>query len=244
LPNRLRLLLQEFFAARGVLLCGRGAGRGGRRNTNAIEETMFKKRVYTVTTAIVAAIIVLGFAAATADAAEIFTLKSTTFADGKMMPKKVANSAANAPNNPNCVGDNASPQLSWSSIPDGTKSLVLLMTDPEGRGGSGSVHWVAYGIAPSVSGFAEGEVSKPSDKYVGGKNTQGVGYYLGPCTPGNQMAHHYAFILIATDFAPSELALGLTREEVAAKLVPAGQPPAHTKGVAGMVGLFVNPWHE
>jgi hypothetical protein len=58
------------------------------------------------------------------------------------------------------------------------------------------------------------------------------------------MAHHYAFILIATDFAPSELALGLTREEVAAKLVPAGQPPAHTKGVAGMVGLFVNPWHE
>jgi Raf kinase inhibitor-like YbhB/YbcL family protein len=224
--------------------------RGPRRktSTNAIEETMFKKRVNTVTTAIVAVIIPaifsLGFAAAAADAAEIFTLKSTTFADGKMMPKKVANSAANAPNNANCVGENVSPQLSWSSVPDGTKSLVLLMTDPEGRGGSGSVHWVAYGIPASVSGFAEGEVSKPSDKYVGGKNTQGVGYYLGPCTPGNQMAHHYAFILIATDFAPSELALGLTREEVAAKLVPAGQPPAHTKGVAGMVGLFVNPWHE
>src|SRR5437588_2970118 len=48
----------------------------------------------------------------------------------------------------------------------------------------------------SVSGFAEGEVSKPSDKYVGGKNTQGATYYLGPCTPANQMAHHYAFVQI------------------------------------------------
>jgi Raf kinase inhibitor-like YbhB/YbcL family protein len=205
---------------------------------------MFKKRVNMVTTAIVASIIALGFAAATADAAEIFTLKSTTFADGKIMPKKVANSAANAPNNPNCVGENVSPQLSWSSVQDGTKSLVLLMTDPEGRGGSGSVHWVAYGIPASVSGFAEGEVSKPSDKYVGGKNTQGVGYYLGPCAPANQMAHHYSFVLIATDLAPTELAPGLTKDEVAAKLAPAGQPPAHTKGVAGMVGLFVNPYHE
>src|SRR4029077_6654258 len=204
------------------------------------EETMLKKPVFAATTAI----LTLGFAAAAADAAELFTLKSTTFADGKMMPKKVANSAANAPNNQNCVGENVSPQLSWSSVPDGTKILVLLMTDPEGRGGSGSVHWVAYGIPASVSGFTEGEVSKPSDKYVGGKNTQGVGYYLGPCTPGNQMAHHYAFILIATDFAPSELAPGLTKDEVAAKLVPAGQPPAHTKSVAGMVGLFVNPYHE
>src|SRR5260370_33482265 len=172
---------------------------------------MFKKRLYTVTTAIVAAIIALGFAAATADGAEIFTLKSTTFADGKIMPKKVANSAANAPNNPSCVGDNVSPQLSWSSIPDGTKSLALLMTEPEGRGGSGSVHWLGYGIPASVSGFAEGEVSKPSDKYVAGKNSQGVGYYLGPCTPANQTAHHYAFILIANHLSPSQIPPALPR---------------------------------
>jgi phosphatidylethanolamine-binding protein (PEBP) family uncharacterized protein len=54
----------------------------------------------------------LGFATATADAAELFTLKSATFADGKIMPKKTANSTANAPGNPNCVGENVSPQLS------------------------------------------------------------------------------------------------------------------------------------
>jgi len=39
--------------------------------------------------------------------------------------------------------------------------------------GTGTSHFVSYGIAPTVTGFAEGEVSKPSDKYVGGKGTQG-----------------------------------------------------------------------
>ena len=186
----------------------------------------------------------LGFATVAADAAELFTLKSTTFADGKIMPKKVANSTANMPNNPNCVGENVSPQLSWSNVPDGTKSFVLLMIDPEGRGGAGVNHWVAYGIPASVTGFAEDEVSKQTDKYVGGKSTQGVAFYSGPCTPPNQIAHHYTFVLIATDLAPTELAPGLTKEEVTAKLAAPGQAPAHTKGVGGMVGLFVNPWHE
>jgi hypothetical protein len=40
------------------------------------------------------------------------------------------------------------------------------------------------------------------------------------------------------------MAPGMTRDEVLAKIAPPGAPPAHTKGVAGMVGLFVNPWHE
>ena len=41
------------------------------------------------------------------------------------MPKKVSNTKANGNNNPNCVGDNVSPQFSWSNVPDGTKSLVF-----------------------------------------------------------------------------------------------------------------------
>ena len=81
-----------------------------------------------------AATLALGLTAPAANAADIFTLKSTTFADGHMMPKKVAN---NAPNNPNCVGDNVSPELSWTGVPEGTKSLVLTMFDPEGRAPSG-----------------------------------------------------------------------------------------------------------
>ena len=184
----------------------------------------------------------VGCATATATAAGVFTLKSTTFADGKMMPKKVANTKQNGNNNPNCVGDNVSPQFSWSNVPDGTKSFVFLNDRPRRP-------WRRWrqslGRLPaSVTGFAEGEVSKQIDKYVGGKSTQGVAFYSGPCTPPNQMAHHYTFDLIATDLAPTELPPGLTREEVTAKLAPPGQPPAHTKGVAGMVGLFVNPWHK
>jgi Raf kinase inhibitor-like YbhB/YbcL family protein len=202
---------------------------------------MFAKRHY-LSAAVTA--LAVSFAATAANAAGIFTLKSTTFADGKMMPKKVANSKANAPNNPSCVGDNLSPQLSWTNVPDGTKSFVLLMSDPEGRGGALVSHWVAYGIPASVTGFAEGEVSKASDKFVGGKSTMGVGTYSGPCTPPGTTPHHYTFVLVATDFAPGDLPPGLTRDDVLNQLAAPGQPPAHTKGVAGLVGLFVNPWHK
>jgi Raf kinase inhibitor-like YbhB/YbcL family protein len=190
-----------------------------------------------------AAALILGSACTVAGAAGIFSLQSKTFADGKMMPKKMANSKANAPTNPNCVGDNVSPELSWSNVPDGTKSLVLLMIDPEGRGGAGVNHWVAYGIQPTVTGFAEGATSKQTEDFVGGKSTQGVGFYSGPCTPPSTTPHHYTFVLIATDIDAKELPPGLTKDEVTAKIAPSG-PPVHAKGSAGLVGLFVNPWRE
>jgi Raf kinase inhibitor-like YbhB/YbcL family protein len=185
---------------------------------------------------IVSCAIVLGWAA-TAIAADPFTLTSTTFKDGQMLPRKVAN---NLTNNPNCVGENVSPQLSWSGVPEGTKSFAIMMVDPEGRGGAGVNHWVAYGIPASVTSFAEGEVSKPSDKYVGGKSTQGVGSFSGPCTPPGT-PHHYTFVIVATDLDPKELPAGLTREELVAKIVPAAPAASHAKGSAGIVGLFVKP---
>jgi Raf kinase inhibitor-like YbhB/YbcL family protein len=167
---------------------------------------------------------------------KVFEISSSTFKDGQMMPKKVANKGAN----PNCVGENVSPQLSWVNPPAGTKSFALIMVDPEGRGGAGVNHWVAYGIPADVTGFAEGEVSKESPKYVGGKSTQGVGHFSGPCTPPNVQPHHYTFILVATDFDPKELPPGLTKEELTAKIVPQGGA-SHAKGSAGIVGLFVKP---
>ena len=185
------------------------------------------------------ATLTLGLFGTAANAADIFSLTSKTFKDGTMMPKNAANSHANAPTNANCVGENVSPEFSWTGVPEGTTSFALTMFDPEGRAPSGVSHWVAYGIPASVTGFAEGEVSKPSDKYVGGKSTQGVGFYSGPCTPPGTTPHHYTFVLIATDFDPKELPPGLTRDELIAKF---GPPPAHVKGSTGMVGLFVNPW--
>ena len=193
---------------------------------------------------VLAAALAVGLVASSANAAGVFTLESKTFKDGQLMPKKAANSKANIPTGPvsaNCVGENVSPELHWSNVPDGTKSLVLLMFDPEGRPPGGVSHWVAYGISPTLAGFAEGAASKDSNEYVGGKSLMGVGHYSGPCTPPNQTAHHYGFVLIATDFAPGELSPELTREQLIEKF---GPPPAHLKGVTGMVGLFVNPYPQ
>jgi Raf kinase inhibitor-like YbhB/YbcL family protein len=167
-----------------------------------------------------------------AHAAEPFSLTSSAFKDGTMLATK---NAGDNPKNPNCIGQNVSPPLSWSNVPAGTKSFALVMVDPEGRQGLGVIHWVAYGIPASVTGFTEGETSKPSDKYVGGKGTNGMSHYMGPCTPAATGMHHYTFTLIATDVEPGELSPGLTRDELFAKLA------GRTKGAAGLVGLFGRP---
>ena len=177
-------------------------------------------------------VLVLNCFSRAVDAAEPFVISSPAFKDGTLMPKKFSNNTAG---NANCVGENISPAFNWSNPPEGTKSFALTMVDPEGRGGSGVVHWVAYGISATVTGFAEGEVSKPSDKYIGGKGNAGVGHYQGPC-PGPGAPHHYTFILIATDLEPTDLAPGLTRDELLAKLT------GRTKGTTGLVGLFKNPY--
>jgi Raf kinase inhibitor-like YbhB/YbcL family protein len=190
----------------------------------------------TLFTAAGATLATLVLSSAAFSAAAPFALSSATFKDGTMMPQKVANMNAPGAANPNanCVGQNVSPQLSWSGAPDGTKSFAITMIDPEGRGGLGVFHWVAYGIPANVTSFAEGEVSKASDKYIGGKSTQGVGNYSGPCTPPGS-PHHYTFKVIATDLDPKELPPGLTLPEFEAKL------NGHAKGAAGLVGLFVKP---
>ena len=161
-----------------------------------------------------------------------FTITSTGFEDGGMLAKKFA---GNTKGNPNCVGDNISPQFSWTNVPAGTKSFALVMVDPEGRGGLGVIHWVAYGISASINSFAEGELSQLGSKYVGGKGTAGLGHYLGPCTPLVTGLHHYTFTLIATDLEPDALPAGLTRDELFTRL------NGRTKGAAGIVGLFGRP---
>ena len=169
--------------------------------------------------------------AGTAQAAEVFTIASSAFKDGQLLPKKMGgdNKA-----NPNCVGETVSPPISWTNVPAGTTSFALVMTDPEGRG-TGVDHWIAYGIPASVTSFAEGETSKPSDKYIGGIGTAKQSIYMGPCTPPGP-PHHYTFVLIATDLDPKALPPGLTRLELFDKL------QGHVKGSTGIIGLFRNPY--
>jgi phosphatidylethanolamine-binding protein (PEBP) family uncharacterized protein len=92
---------------------------------------------------------------------------------------------------------------------------------------------VTYGIPASVTGFAEGELSQPSDKYIGGKSTIGLATYFGPCTPPGDW-HHYTLTLIATDLDPKALQPGMTRDELFAAL------NGHIKGAAGPILRF---WH-
>jgi Raf kinase inhibitor-like YbhB/YbcL family protein len=166
-------------------------------------------------------------------AADVFTLSSTAVQDNGTLATK--NACNDKQRTPNCVGENLSPPLAWSNVPDGTKSFALLLFDPEGRAPAGVSHMVVYGIPVDVKGFAEGELSKPSDKFVGGKSTMNQGVYFGPGTPPNTDWHHYTWTIVATDLDPKALQPGLTREELATAL------QNHVKGSAGLVTRFRHP---
>jgi Raf kinase inhibitor-like YbhB/YbcL family protein len=177
---------------------------------------------------------ILGSWCTAATAADPFTLTSTMFKDGSVLPQKVIDNRAN------CGGENISPQLSWSNPPYGTKSYAITVVDPEAGGGGGSIHWVAYGIAANVTGLEEGEANQPSPKFVGGKNGGGTGLWKGPCA-GPGAPHHYTFVLIATELDAKELPPGLTREELLAKFVPPAPTPRRVKGTTGLIGLWPKP---
>jgi Raf kinase inhibitor-like YbhB/YbcL family protein len=170
-------------------------------------------------------------ASTAAFAADAFTLSSPAFKDGTLMGQKNAGAVKG---NANCVGENVSPPLAWANPPAGTKSYALLMIDPEGRGGLGVIHWLAYNIPASVTSFAEGETSQPSPKYTGGKGTAGQSTYMGPCTPAGA-PHHYTFTLVATDLDPGALPAGLNHTDLLSKL------EGHAKGGTGLIGLWQNP---
>jgi Raf kinase inhibitor-like YbhB/YbcL family protein len=165
--------------------------------------------------------------------ADPLRLTSPAIADNGTLAVK--NACNDKQRSPNCVGENISPPLAWSGVPEGTKSFALLLYDPEGRPGEGVSHMVLYGIPASVSGFAEGELGQPSDNFVGGKSTMGKAVYFGPGTPPNTDWHHYTWTLVATDLDPKALQPGLTRAELAAAL------KGHVKGSAGLVTRFKHP---
>ena len=189
-----------------------------------------KALLLTLTTALTLA--TLG--ARAAHAADVFTLESTTFKDGQLLPKPVGDIPARGAN---CKGENVSPQLSWSNAPEGTRSFVFVVSDPDAGLGAGITHWVAYGISPETTLFAEGEASQPSGKYVAGKSTKNIPGFGGPCPPPGS-PHHYLFKIVATDLDPKDLPPGLTITELQEKLKD------HRKGESSLVGTYVNPYPQ
>jgi hypothetical protein len=101
-----------------------------------------------------------------------FTLTSPAFADGSEIPSRLT-----------CEGDDRSPELSWSGVPEGTQSLVLIVDDPD----------APEGVAPGNLPVGTGE----------GVNSWGRTGYGGPCPPIGR--HRYFHILYALDVRLDDL---------------------------------------
>ncbi|MBV9568337.1 MAG: YbhB/YbcL family Raf kinase inhibitor-like protein [Hyphomicrobiales bacterium] len=134
-----------------------------------------------------------------------FTVTSPELEDGALLPRRHAGASE-------CGGENISPALAWSGVPEGTKSFAIVVYDPDGQKGLGSAHFVAYDIPQTARGFAEGAGASASRGFVGGTNTRGVNFYSGPCPPVGDQPHHYVFSVYALDLAPGALEAGLTRD--------------------------------
>ena len=138
--------------------------------------------------------------------ARSFTVTSPGLADGALLSRRNAGSAGD------CGGENMSPALAWSEVPEGTKSFAIVVYDVDGGKGSGSVHFVAYDISPSATTLSEGAGGNSSGGFVGGTTTRGTNAYFGPCPPVGDQPHHYAFSVYALDLEPGTLSAGLTRD--------------------------------
>jgi Raf kinase inhibitor-like YbhB/YbcL family protein len=90
-----------------------------------------------------------------------------------------------------CDGENISPPLSWTGVPEGTAELAISLVDPDA---SGFVHWVVTGLAPQVRSISIGAVPESAFE---GHNDHGTDGWFGPCPPAGAGAHHYVFTLYA-----------------------------------------------
>ncbi len=93
------------------------------------------------------------------------------------------------------AGEDVSPELSWSGVPDGTQQLALICHDPDAPLAHGFTHWVVYAIPPDTSGIPEGG----GGSYVEGENDAGTQGWSGPAPPEGHGVHHYYFWLYALD---------------------------------------------
>lgn len=147
-------------------------------------------------------------------------ITSSAFADGGEIPAKYT-----------CEGKDLSPPLAFSGVPEGTKSLALIVDDPDAPDPAAPkltwVHWVLFDLPPETAGLAEAVASLPAGTGEGVNDWKRTGYG-GPCPPIGR--HRYFFKLYALDTK-----LGLTqpsKTQVLAKM------DGHVLAEAQMIGTY------
>lgn len=120
-------------------------------------------------------------------------LTSTSFEAGKPLPKKCTGQ-----------GDDISPQLAWTDLPEGTKELAIICDDPDAPRTEPWVHWVLAKIPADAGKLAEGASSAKTGKHpegmTDGKNDFKTIGYQGPMPPPGK-EHRYFFRIYALDAA-------------------------------------------
>jgi Raf kinase inhibitor-like YbhB/YbcL family protein len=103
------------------------------------------------------------------------------------------------PNIYTCKGASESPEISWDNIPQGTKSLALILDDPDAPAGT-FTHWILYNIPSEVHSISAGQTFQNvlSNGAQQGENSAGTLGYFSPCPPIGP-AHRYIFTLYALD---------------------------------------------
>jgi Raf kinase inhibitor-like YbhB/YbcL family protein len=126
---------------------------------------------------------------------------SEAFAEGGLIPAEYT-----------CAGANVSPPLKWGDVPAETKSLALVVDDPDAPRGTW-VHWVVYNL-PAATKALPASIAAESELPGGGRqgrNDFGQLGYGGPCPPSG--THRYYFKLYALNVAP-DLPPGATKQDL------------------------------
>jgi Raf kinase inhibitor-like YbhB/YbcL family protein len=127
-------------------------------------------------------------------AAGKFTLQSADLKPNATLSEKQVYSGMG------CTGENLSPALSWTGAPEGTKSFVVTMYDPDAPTGSGWWHWVVYNLPASTTSLPQGAGSAKGELPAGaaqGRTDFGAPGYGGACPPPGDKPHRYIITVFA-----------------------------------------------
>src|SRR3974377_2117313 len=120
-------------------------------------------------------------------------LMSSAFADGSVIPDKYTQ-----------AGQSISPELTWSNVPPGTATFVLLFHDPDvalQKKLDDVTHWLVFNIPGTATSLEEGikEGATVANGGVQAKNLRGTNAYMGPGAPATAPENTYTFELFALD---------------------------------------------